>query len=182
MFNPKIWEIIPDLVINWKAAPYPVVDDNAVRAWAGLMFIFWMIALVFSLSTHTPLLASIIVPIISLDLAIKVFAWPKYSPFMMWGAYLVKGKKPEWVWAKQKQFAWILWLIIAGLVLLILLVLGACWPAMLFCLVCLHFMWSEAVLGNCIWCNIYASFKKKWYIKEEEYAPVCAGWACEVKK
>ena len=64
----KIWEIIPDLVINWKPAPYPVVDDNAVRAWAWLMFILWLIALVFSLTTHTPALAIIIVPIITLDL------------------------------------------------------------------------------------------------------------------
>jgi len=114
MFKTKIWEIIPDLKINWKPALYPVVNEKAVRAWAWLMFVLWMIAFVFSIVTHTPLLASIIVPIIALDLFIKVIFWPKYSPFMILWSYLVKNKEIEWVWAKQKQFAWILWLFIGA--------------------------------------------------------------------
>ena len=182
MFKPKIWEIIQDLEINWKLAPYPVVDDNAVRAWAWLMFILWLIALIVSITTHTPFLAIYIVPLITIDLLIKVVVWPKYSPFMMIWAYLVRDKKPEYVWAKQKQFAWLLWLVLAWMVLLILLVLWVCWPAMLICLVCLIFMWAEAVLWNCIWCNIYAKLRDKWYLKEEEHAPVCAWWTCEIKK
>ena len=182
MFKRNIWEIIPNLKINGKLAPYPVVDDNAVRAWAGLMFILWMIAFVYSLTTHTPLLANIIVPIIAIDLLIKVIIWPKYSPFMIMWSYLVKNKEPEWVWAKQKQFAWIIWLAIAFIVLWFLLILGKCGPAMLFCLICLVFMWAEAVLWNCIWCNIYILLKKKWYIKEEEFSPVCPWWVCDIKK
>ena len=182
MFKPKIGEIIPDLKINWIPAPYPVVDDNAVRAWAGLMFVLWMIALVFSLTTHTPLLANIIVPIITLDLFIKVFIWPKYSPFLIIWTHLVKNKKPEWVWAKQKQFAWIIWLALAFMVFWIISIFGKCWPGMLLCIICLIFMWAEAVLWNCIWCNVYVSLRNKWYIKEEEYAPVCSWWACDIGK
>jgi len=178
----KIWRIIPDLEINWKPAPYPVVNENAVRAWAGLMFVLWMIALVVSITTKAPLLAVYIVPLIWLDLFIKVFIWPMYSPFMIIWEYLVRDKIPEYVWAKQKHFAWIIWLILALMVILILLVLWVCGPAMLICIVCLYFMWQEAVLWNCVWCNIYAKLRDKWHIKEEAFAPVCAGWACEIKK
>jgi hypothetical protein len=181
MFKPKIGEIIPDLKINWKPAPYPVVDDNAVRAWAWLMFIVWLVAFVFSLTTHTPDLAIVLVPIITFDLFIKVLFWPKYSPFMIMWKYLVRDKKPEYVWAKQKQFAWILWLLIAFIVLWFLMILGKCGPAMLFCLICLIFMWAEAVLWNCIWCNIYAKLRDKGHIEEEEYAPVCAWGSCDIK-
>ncbi len=182
MFKPKIWEIKPDLKINWIPAPYPVLDDNSVRAWAWLMFVVWMIALVYSITTQSLLLANIIVPIILLDLFIKVFIWPMYSPFFIIWAYLVRNKKPEWVWARQKQFAWIIWLVIASIVFWFTSMLGKCWPAMLLCLVCLVFMWAEAVLWNCIWCNVYVSLRNKWYIKEEEYAPVCSWGACEIKK
>jgi len=182
MFKIKIWEIIPDLKINWKLAPYPVVNENAVRAWAGLMFVLWMIALIVSITTKTPLLAVYIVPFIALDLFIKVFIWPMYSPFMLMWEYLVRDKKPEYVWAQQKQFAWIIWLILASMVMLILLVLWVCWPAMLICIVCLYFMWQEAVLWNCIWCNIYTKLRDKGHILHEEHAPVCAWGACEIKK
>ncbi|MFA5917891.1 MAG: DUF4395 domain-containing protein [Candidatus Gracilibacteria bacterium] len=182
MFKPKIGEIIPDLKINGIPAPYPVLDDNAVRAGAGLMFVLGMIALVFSLTTHTPLLANIIVPIITLDLFIKVFIGPKYSPFLIIGTSLVKNKKPEWVGAKQKQFAWIIGLALAFIVFLIISIFGKCGPGMLICIICLIFMWAEAVLGNCIGCNVYVSLRNKGYIKEEEYAPVCSGGACDIGK
>ncbi|MFK7780314.1 MAG: DUF4395 domain-containing protein [Candidatus Gracilibacteria bacterium] len=182
MFKAKIGEIILDLKINGNPAPYPVLDDNAVRAGAGLMFVLGMIALVFSLTTHTPLLANIIVPILTLDLFIKVFIGPKYSPFLIMGAYLVKNKTPEWVGAKQKQFAWIIGFTLALIVFGIISIFGKCGPGMLICIVCLVFMWAEAVLGNCIGCNIYIKLRDKGYIKEEKYAPVCAGGACEVKK
>ncbi|MDD3145165.1 MAG: DUF4395 domain-containing protein [Candidatus Gracilibacteria bacterium] len=182
MFKLKIGEIIPDLKINGVPAPYPVLDENAVRAGAGLMFILGMIAFVYSLTTHSPLLANIIVPILTLDLFIKVFIGPKYSPFLIMGNYLVKNKNPEWVGAKQKQFAWIIGLIIAIIVLGFLLLLGKCGPAMLLCLICLIFMWSESVLGICIGCNIYIFLRNKGYFIEEKYAPVCAGGACEIKK
>ena len=42
MFKKDIWEIIPNLTINWKPAPYWVINERAVRKNALIIFTLWV--------------------------------------------------------------------------------------------------------------------------------------------
>ncbi|MDP2104167.1 MAG: DUF4395 family protein, partial [Candidatus Gracilibacteria bacterium] len=53
-------------------------------------------------------------------------------------------------------------------------------PPVIFCVVCLIFMWSESVVGYCVGCSIYKGLVKKRWMKEYENQN-CVNGVCEVK-
>lgn len=183
MFKKEIWEIIPNLQINWKPAPYWVLNEKSVRKNALIIFTLWLTTFIYTFITRDFIVFNIFVPILFIDFFLKVFFWPKYSIFSKIARYLVKNQKPEYVWAKQKRFAWSIWLFMSSITMFLVLWLGIkCWVPMFLCLLCLIFMFAEAFYWYCVGCTIYIFLRNKWYIKKEKYAPVCANWACEIKK
>jgi hypothetical protein len=54
-------------------------------------------------------------------------------------------------------------------------------PAVLACVLCIIFMWFEAVVWYCVWCAMYKSLVSDWIMKEYEWQN-CINWACEIKK
>ncbi len=96
-----------DLEIYGRPAPYPVVNERAVRATAGLMLI--VLAAGFSLAffdkNFLPL--KIIILVSLYDFVVRQFTGlTPLSPFGVLGTLLVKDQKPEWVGGTQKRFAW----------------------------------------------------------------------------
>jgi len=182
MFKKNIWEIIPNLKINWKPAPYWVINERAVRKNALIIFSLGILTFIYTIITRDFLFFNILVPILFIDFWIKVFVWPKYSPFSKLANFLVKDQKKEYVWAKQKRFAWGIWFVMSFITLtLVIWFWITCGLSMFLCMLCLIFMFAEAFFWYCVGCSIYIYLRNNWYIKIEKHAPVCANWKCELK-
>ena len=96
-----------DLEIYGRPAPYPVVNERAVRATAGLMLIAVVVAFSFAVFDKNLLPMKIVIPLFLYDFAVRQFTGlTPLSPFGVLGTLLVKNQKPEWVGGTQKRFAW----------------------------------------------------------------------------
>jgi hypothetical protein len=175
-------KIIPNLKINNKPAPYPVVNERGVRATAGIMFLIGISTFfyVFLTKNFTPMY--LIVPIFWLDFFLKIIQ-PHYSIFGLIGDLLVKNQTPEYVGAIQKRFAWSLGLIMASTMVVVGIFMGIRgWIPFSICGICLIFMWMETALGICVGCKIYKHLLQKGIIPKPKIQPVCPGGICKLKK
>jgi len=173
-------KIIPDLTINGRPAPYPVLNERAVRATAGLLLI--TTAVVFSMAffqkNFLPL--KIITPILFVDFTLRGFTGlTPFSLFGVVGTFLVRNQRPDWVGASQKRFAWGIGTAVALLMTLItnMNITGAL--PLTFCVICMALMWMEAALGICIGCQIYLWLAKRHLLEVAEFPPTCAGGVCD---
>ena len=109
------------------------------------------------------------------DLLIRVFVNPRFSPTLILGRLIVSRQVPEYVGAAQKKVAWKIGIILATLMFVLLVVVNSYSIITgLTCLVCLIFLFFEAVFGICLGCLVY-----RWYYKEK--AQYCPGEVCDVK-
>lgn len=53
-------------------------------------------------------------------------------------------------------------------------------PAVIACLLCIVFMWSESVIGYCVGCHMYKWLVKKWWMKQIPWQN-CVNGVCELK-
>lgn len=172
--------IIPGLVLHGRPAPYPVVNERAIRATAGIMFAiglstFWY---VFLTGDRAP--TGFVVAAFWLDFFLKAVFGPQLSIFGFFGRWLVRGQQPEFVGAIQKRFAWSLGLGMASLMVALLL-FGVRGPATFaVCGTCLAFMWLESACGICVGCRIYSFLLAKKILPEPAIRPACPGGACEI--
>lgn len=183
VYKKNIGNIIPNLKINWKEAPYPVLNERSIRATAWIMFLIGISTFYYTLYTKNYIIMKIIILIFFTDFLIKVLWWPKYSPLSKIWTWIVRKQKPEYVWAIQKRFAWWLWLIMATSMIFIWIIFEIRWMLpIIMCSMCLLFMWMETSLWICVWCKIYYFLIKKNIISEPNIRPACPGWSCNLKK
>lgn len=163
--TPVIGELVDGIDI-------PVVNERAVRAAAGLLFLggfaTWMIAL--TTGELQPLRTFGAVFLI--DMNLRLFVGTRAAPSLIVGTSLTRAQRPEWVDARSKLPAWYLGLGMALLSCLALGLLGL--PAALtltLCGLCLALLFAEAALGVCIGCELARRFAR--------VKPVlCAGDTC----
>lgn len=181
MYKKEIGQIIPDLVIHGKPAPYGVLNERSIRATAGIMFLVWILTVTYTFFTKNFSVVNIVLPLFFLNFVILVLWGPKYSPLSKLGQLLVRKQKPEYVWAVQKRFAWGLGLIMSFVVMVLLFGfdMRGIIPLSL-CSICLALMWMETSLGICVGCKIYYWLIKKWVFHEPEYRPACPGGVCSI--
>lgn len=175
-------KLIPNLEIDGKPAPYGVVNERAIRATAGLMFVIGLTTffLVRLMGSYTPLY--ITVPLFWLDFLLKTMVGPEWSIFGVPGRWLVRKQKPEWVGAVQKRFAWGIGLVFASTMIVVALFMGVRgWIPLSICMTCLTFMWLESAAGICVGCGIYKWLLTKKLIPQPEVQPVCPGGVCTIK-
>lgn len=178
--NEEFGKIIPNLKINGKEAPYPVVNDRAVRATAGLMMMFGLVALFHSFYTRDFNLLRVIIILFFLDFLFKTLKGPMKSFFGFFGRKFIANQKPEFVGAIQKRFAWALGLILSTVLIVMLvffnietnLTLGVF-------AVFLVLMWLESSMGICIGCYMFNGMIKMGIIKRPKFHPACPGGVCE---
>ena len=176
----RFGKIIPGLMINGRPAPYPVMNERAVRATAGLMLITATAAFAqaFFLKNFLPL--KIVTPIFFIDFTLRVLTGlTPLSPFGLLGSYLVRHQKPEWAGATQKRFAWSIGIGVALLMTLITNMNITGVVPLTFCLMCMTLMWLETALGVCVGCHIYQWLVRRQVLKATEFPPVCAGGVCD---
>ncbi len=176
----RFGEIIPGLTIHGRPAPYPVMNERAVRATAGLMLMTAAAAFAqaFFLNNFLPL--KIVTPIFFLDFTLRVLTGlTPLSPFGALGTFLVRHQKPEWSGATQKRFAWSIGIGVALVMTIItnMNITGA--VPLTFCVLCMALMWLETALGVCVGCLIYQWLVRRGVLTAKEFPPACPGGVCD---
>ena len=174
-------ETFENLEINGTPAPYPVVNERAVRATAGLMLIVGSFAfsMAFFMQSYAPIKVITAVFFVDFSLRIATGLTP-LSPFGVLGSWLVSNQTAEWTGATQKKFAWGIGVAISLIMAVVtnMNITGALPFTM--CMICMVLMWAECALGVCVGCKLYNWFVRLGILREPEYAPACPGSVCEV--
>lgn len=153
----------------------PVLNEREIRAAAGILFLLVLISLMLILFKGNFLMVKYVLTLFFTDLAIRVFINPKFSPFLIIGRLFVRNQVPEYVGAQQKKFAWIIGLVLSGVMFIFLVVVNSFSPITgIVCLVCLIFLFFETAFGICLGCKVYSMINK-------DKAQYCPGEVCDKK-
>lgn len=175
-------QIISGLQINGSPAPYPVVNERAVRAGAGIMFALGLFAFFQAFYLDVYIYIQILVVVLLIDFSIKVFLQPSWSPFSAFASFIVRKQTPEYVGAIQKRFAWSIGLSLALLMTVLIFGFGILNHVnLLICAVCLTFMFMESAFGICVGCKLYALAIQYRILKEPVVKPACPGNVCSIE-
>lgn len=152
----------------------PVINERAVRAAAGLLFLAGSISMAVAVASGSAQAMQPFGLIFMLDMLIRVLAGDRWSPTLALGRLSVMRQRPEWVGAEQKAFAWWLGFGLAAISCATMGLFAApLWVTLALCSVCLTFLFLETAFGICVGCALQARFGKT--------APrYCAGGSCDV--
>lgn len=152
----------------------PVLNEREVRASAGILFLFAMIAFMNAWLAGSFRLTRIFVIAFLIDFTIRIFINPKFSPTMILGRLAVRNQVPEWSGAPQKRFAWAVGWVLAAAMFYLIVINNVVGPInLLVCATCLTLMFFESAFGICLACKIYNAFSR-------QRAQLCPGGVCEV--
>lgn len=139
----------------------PVINERAVRAGAGLLFLAGAISYGFALATGSVEYLKPFGMFFIIDMAVRVILGDRWSPSLAIGRVIVSGQKPEWVGARQKEFAW--WMGF-GLATISCSTMGLFTApvAVTFalCGLCLAMIFLETAFGICVGCSLQKLFDK----------------------
>jgi len=152
-----------------------VLNEREVRASAGILFLFAMIAFLNSWLIGDFTVTKIFVVMFLIEFSIRVLINPKYAPLLVISRFFVRNQEVEYVGAPQKRFAWLIGLVLAVIMFYLIVLNNMVGPFnLLVCIICLTLLFFEAAFGICLGCKIYNLFHKK-------KAELCPGNACAVK-
>lgn len=153
--------------------PVPVLNERAVRASAGILFFFAMIAFMNAWLVGNFQPTRVFVVVFLADFVIRLFVNPLWAPSLILGQWATARQQPEWVGAPQKRFAWAIGLVLALAMLYLMVLNNVVGPInLLVCGLCLTLMFFEAAFGICLGCKVYNAFSKN-------TAQLCPGGVCE---
>jgi hypothetical protein len=165
---------------------YPVLNERAVRASAGIMLLLASIASINGFILNKFIVIPYIVGFLLLNFLVGVFINPKFVPTYFVGKWIVSKQKPIYIGAIQKRFAWSLGVILSATIFILSLFLindssyfNIVCPL---CLICIILMYFESVFGICIGCKLYFLAIKLKLIKKSKHNPKCMGDSCEINK
>ncbi|HXZ50081.1 MAG TPA: DUF4395 domain-containing protein [Usitatibacter sp.] len=149
-----------------------VLNEREVRAAAGILFLFALVAFMNSWLKGDFFLTRVFVVAFMIDFTIRVLVNPRYAPSMIVGALFVRRQQQEYVGAPQKRFAWSVGLGLSVAMFFLLVVRQVVGPLNLaICLTCLTLLFFESAFGICIACKVYDLVSK-------EKAVACPGGVC----
>lgn len=154
--------------------PVPVLNERAVRAGAGILFLFAMVAFMnaWLLGNFEP--TRVFVFAFLMDFTLRIFINPRYAPSLILGQWLVRKQQPEWTGAPQKRFAWVIGFVLASVMFWLVVVQQVVGPInILVCGVCLTLLFFETAFGICLGCKVYA-----WVVRQPP--ELCPGGVCAV--
>lgn len=145
---PVVGSIVPGYEI-------PVIDERAVRAAAGLLFLAGATTFGYTLAAGTPQALQPFGILFMVDMLIRLTLGDRWSPSIAAGRLIVRRQRPEWVGAPQKEFAW--WL---GLGLAVIscgamgLFAAPLWVTLALCGLCLALLFLETAFSICVGCAL----------------------------
>jgi hypothetical protein len=140
---------------------HPVFNERAIRASAGLLFVFgfagWMTA---ALTDDFSLLRTF-GAYFMFEMFMRLFVSARFTPSLAIADFLVRKQRPEWVDALPKRTAWYIGF---GLVVTACFMMG--WLqvrneiVLALCGFCMTFLFAEAAIGFCVGCWLHLRFAK----------------------
>ena len=153
----------------------PVLNEREIRAAAGILFLATFLSLLFILFRGNFVPIKLVIPFFLADFLVRVGLSPRYSPTLILGRLIVGNQSPEYVAAEPKRLAWIIGVALSATMFVLMVLMNTYGPISgVICLVCLVFLFFEAVFGICLGCKFYSLV----YRKPPE---LCPGEVCEVK-
>jgi len=150
----------------------PVLNERAVRASAGILFFFAIVAFMNAWLTGNFQPTRVFVVAFLIDFSVRIFINPGYAPSLIIGQWMVRPQQPEYVGAAQKRFAWAIGFVLALTMLYLVVLNNVIGPVnLIVCSLCLILLFFEAAFGICLGCKVYTIFNK-------EKAQLCPGGAC----
>lgn len=151
-----------------------VLNERAVRAGAGILFLPAFIAFMNALLLGNFQPTRVFVLVFLIDFTIRIFINPRYAPSLIVGQWIVRKQQAEYVGAPQKRFAWAIGFVLALAMLYLMVLNNVIGPInLIVCATCLTLLFFETAFGICIGCKVYNVFNK-------EKAQLCPGGVCEV--
>jgi Domain of unknown function (DUF4395) len=151
-----------------------VMNERAVRAAAGIMFLFGFMSFMnaWLIGNFQP--TRLFVVVFLIDFTIRIFINPRFAPSLIVGQWFVRKQQPEWSGAPQKRFAWAIGFVLALVMAYTMVINNMVGPInLLTCATCLTLMFFEASFGICIGCKLYNALNKN-------QAQLCPGGVCEM--
>ena len=151
----------------------PVLNERAVRAAAGLLFLPAIVAFMnaWLLGNFSP--TRVFVVFFLIDFTLRLFVNPMLAPSLVLGQWLVRHQQPEWTGAPQKRFAWAIGFLLALTMLYLVVLRGVVGPVnLLVCATCLTLLFFESAFGICVGCWIYNRLRP-------DQARLCPGGVCD---
>lgn len=153
----------------------PVLNEREIRAASGLLFLLMFITITTVITSGNFVPLKFAVTIFLVDISIRVFINPRFSPSLILGRLIVKNQTPEYVGAKQKKFAWIIGVGLAFTMFVLQVVVNSYSPITgIICFICLIFLFFESAFGICLGCKFYSLVYK-------DKVQYCPGEVCEIK-
>ena len=153
----------------------PVLNEREIRGAAGILFLFMLTSFMTVMFKANFIMIKYFITVFMLDMAIRVFINPKYSPSLIIARFAVRNQTPQYVGAAQKKFAWYIGLTLSTAMFIHMIVFNSYGPINgISCLICMILMFFEVSFGICIGCKVYALFNKG----KVQY---CPGEVCELK-
>ena len=157
-----------------------VVDENQVRAAAGLTMVLGAVAFGYAYfeAQYVPL--QVVSTLFFVEFLTRLMLGLRYSPMGVAARSMTLRHPADWVSAKPKRFAWTLGLGMAFSMMVITNsgVRGAL-PRTV-CAICLTLMWMESVLGVCLGCKIHGLLVRRGWANRDIAFEVCAHGECEL--
>lgn len=154
--------------------PIPVLNERAVRAAAGILFLLGIISFMNAWLAGNFQPTRVFVVAFLIEFTIRIFVNPRFAPVMILAQWFVRRQQPEWTGAPQKRFAWAIGFVLAATMLYLVVLNQVVGPVnLIVCATCLILLFFETAFGICIGCRIYNAFNT-------EKARLCPGNACEV--
>ncbi|MGY6497451.1 MAG: DUF4395 domain-containing protein [Microcella sp.] len=149
-----------------------VVNERAVRASAGILFLGGFAAWQYSVITTDLRPMQLFGIVFALEMYLRLFVGTRYTPTLAIGTLITRPQRPEWVDARSKRLAWTLGLVMA---------LSGCFAlgwlglmpiiAQVICGICLALLFAEAAFGYCLGCELARRFAR-------EKPTLCSGDTC----
>jgi hypothetical protein len=153
----------------------PVLNEREIRAAAGILFVMMFLSILTVIFKQDFTMLKYAVMIFLVDIVVRVFVNPRFSPSLIIGRLVVSNQTPEYVGAQQKKFAWYIGVTLALTMFVLLVVVNSYSPITgIICLICLIFLFFESAFGICLGCKFYSLVYK-------EKAQYCPGEVCDVK-
>lgn len=152
----------------------PVLNERGVRAAAGILFLFALVAFMNAWLLGNFRLTRLFVVAFLIDFSIRVFVNPRFAPSLILGRFAVRHQAPEWAGAPQKRFAWAVGLALAVIMFYLIVIANVIGPInLVVCAACLTLMFFESAFGICLACKVYNAFT-------HHEARHCPGGVCEM--
>ncbi|MCX5731328.1 MAG: DUF4395 domain-containing protein [Deltaproteobacteria bacterium] len=141
--------------------PIPVLNEREIRAAAGILFVLMFVAILLVILQGNFLLLKFAATIFLVDIVIRAFVNPRFSPFLILGRWIVRNQVPEYVGAPQKRFAWFIGTGLATVMFGLQVLANTYGPITgIICLICLVFLFFESAFGICLGCKVYPLFHR----------------------